>query len=65
MNRFMEQTLPNINRKHFFMNIICTESFCPQKRTTEGCSSVEYSSSTVTILTTETNIWFCTYSSVT
>jgi hypothetical protein len=27
----MQQTLPTINRKHFFMNILCTESFCPQK----------------------------------
>jgi hypothetical protein len=29
--RFMRQTLPNINRKHFFMNILCIESFCQQK----------------------------------
>jgi hypothetical protein len=26
-----QKKLPNINRKHFFMNILCTEPFCPQK----------------------------------
>jgi hypothetical protein len=31
VNRFMQQTLPNINRKHLFMNILCSESFWPQK----------------------------------
>jgi hypothetical protein len=31
VNRFTRQTLPTVNRKHFFMNILCTESFCPQK----------------------------------
>jgi hypothetical protein len=36
------QTLPTVNRKHFFMNILCIESFCSQKRTTERCSSVVY-----------------------
>jgi hypothetical protein len=29
-NRFKWQTHPTINRKHFFMNILCIESFCPQ-----------------------------------
>jgi hypothetical protein len=29
--RFTSQTLPNVNRTHFFMNILCIESFCPQK----------------------------------
>jgi hypothetical protein len=43
------------NQENFFMNIICTEYFCPQKRTTEFISSVVYSSSTVDILTTETS----------
>jgi hypothetical protein len=33
VNRFTRQTLPNANRKHFFMNILCTKSFCPQKKT--------------------------------
>jgi hypothetical protein len=40
----------------FLMNILCTESFCPQKRTRECCSSVLCTSSTVTILTTETSL---------
>jgi hypothetical protein len=31
VNRFRRQTLPTANRKHFFMNILCIESFCPQK----------------------------------
>jgi hypothetical protein len=39
-NSFTRQTLPTVNRKHFFMNILCIESFCPQKRTTERCSSL-------------------------
>jgi hypothetical protein len=25
------QTLPTVNRKHSFMNMLCIESFCPQK----------------------------------
>jgi hypothetical protein len=45
------------NRKHFFMNILCIESFCPKKKgTTERCSSIVQSSSTVAILTTETSL---------
>jgi hypothetical protein len=31
VNRFTLQILPAVNRKHFFMNILCTESFCEQK----------------------------------
>jgi hypothetical protein len=31
VNRFTQQTLPTVNRKHFFMNILCIESFCLQK----------------------------------
>jgi hypothetical protein len=38
LNRFTRQTLPTVNRKHVCMNILCTEFFCPQKRTTERCS---------------------------
>jgi hypothetical protein len=33
VNRFTRQTLPTVNRKHFFTNILCTESSCPQKKT--------------------------------
>jgi hypothetical protein len=61
VNRFTRQTLPTINRKHFFTNILFIESSCPQKRTTKLCSSVVQSSSTVDILTTETSLW--TYAS--
>jgi hypothetical protein len=31
MDRFTRQTLPTANKKHFFMNILWIESFCPQK----------------------------------
>jgi hypothetical protein len=52
--------------KHFFMNIIYIESFCPQKRrTTKHCSPIIYSSSKVTILTTETSLWICACASAT
>jgi hypothetical protein len=30
VNRFKQQTLPTVNTKHFFMSIICIETFCPQ-----------------------------------
>jgi hypothetical protein len=44
-------TLPTVNRKHLFMNVLCTESFFSQKkkRTTERCSSVAYPSSIVSL----------------
>jgi hypothetical protein len=31
VNDFMQQMLPTINRKHFFMNILCIDSFSLQK----------------------------------
>jgi hypothetical protein len=31
VNRFEPQTFPTVNRKHFFMNRLCIESFCLQK----------------------------------
>jgi hypothetical protein len=31
VNRFTRQKLPTVNRKLFFMNILCTVSFCSQK----------------------------------
>jgi hypothetical protein len=31
VNRFTRQTLPTVNRKYFFMNVLCVQSFCPQK----------------------------------
>jgi hypothetical protein len=39
-NRFTRQTLLTVNRKHFCMNMLCIEFFCPQNGTTECCSSV-------------------------
>jgi hypothetical protein len=56
VNCFMRQTLPTANRKHMCMNILCTESICPQKKCSRallfGCTS----SRTVAILTTETSL---------
>jgi hypothetical protein len=40
VNPFTLQTLPTVNMKHFFIRILCIESFIPQMRTTERCSSV-------------------------
>jgi hypothetical protein len=45
-NRFTRQTLPTVRKKCFFMNILFTDSFCPQY----------YTPSTVAVLTTETNL---------
>jgi hypothetical protein len=42
---FEQQTLPTVNRKNLFMNILCTESFFPQECTTEHCTSVVHPSS--------------------
>jgi hypothetical protein len=43
--------IPTVNRKHFFMNILCIKPpFFFLKCTTERCSSVVYYSSTVAIL---------------
>jgi hypothetical protein len=60
VNRFTRHTLPTVNRKHVFMNILCIESFCPQKEsTTDRCSSVVHTLSTVVILTAGTSLWTC------
>jgi hypothetical protein len=49
---------PTINRKYFYMNTLLHWVFLPtEKLTAERCSSVVQSSSTVTILTTETSLW--------
>jgi hypothetical protein len=52
------QTLPTVNRKIFFINILSLSHFAHQKEkcTLERCSSVILSSSTVAILTTGTNL---------
>jgi hypothetical protein len=44
------------NQKHFFMNILCIQYFCPQNHTTEHRSSVTNFSNTVAILTTATSL---------
>jgi hypothetical protein len=54
VNRFTQQTLLTVKRKHFFLNNLFITSFCPQKRKRERWSSLVYPSSTVAILTTET-----------
>jgi hypothetical protein len=38
VNRFTRQTLPTVNRKNFFMNILCIESFCPQKNVQQNAA---------------------------
>jgi hypothetical protein len=55
VNCFTRQTLPTVNRKHLFMNILYIELFCPQKRR-KNWFSVVYFSSMVDILTTETSL---------
>jgi hypothetical protein len=32
VNRFTRKTLPTVIRKSFFINILCIQSFCPQKK---------------------------------
>jgi hypothetical protein len=65
VNRFTRQTLPTVYRKHFFMNIFALSPFAHKKSTSERCSLIVHSSSTVTILTIETNLWICAYASAT
>jgi hypothetical protein len=65
-NRFTRQTLPTVNRKYFFVNILCIESFGPQKkRTSDPSSLVVHTWSTIAILTTETSFWMCPWASAT
>jgi hypothetical protein len=47
--RFTLQTLPTVNRNHFFTFILCIESFCYKERTTERCSLVTNSLSMITV----------------
>jgi hypothetical protein len=61
VNRFTRQILPNINRSHFFMNIISIESFCSQKEAYKWTLNVVQSSNKVAILTTEISLWTCAY----
>jgi hypothetical protein len=62
---FREKHFPPYTGNLFFMHILRTESFCPQKRTTECSSWVVHSSNKVTILTTETSLWTYTRTSAT
>jgi hypothetical protein len=65
VNLFKQQTLPTVNRKYLFTNIICIQPFHSQKLTTGHSSSVVWNSSTVAIVTTETILWTCTCTSAT
>jgi hypothetical protein len=49
VNRFTQETLPNVSTKHFFE----LSPFAPKKHTIKRCSSSVHSSSTVAILTTK------------
>jgi hypothetical protein len=42
VNRFMRQTLPTVKRKYFFMNILCIESFCSQKKAKQNAVLGKY-----------------------
>jgi hypothetical protein len=60
MNCLMWKTLPTINRKYFFFNILCNKSFCPQKNAQQNTALWYYTPhSMVAILTTETSPWTC------
>jgi hypothetical protein len=43
-NCFTRQTLPAVNRKRFFMNILCTEFFCLQKNAQQNAALRYYTS---------------------
>jgi hypothetical protein len=64
--RITRQTLPTVNRKYFFTNILCIETFCSQRKCAiERCSAIVHSSNSVAILTTETNLSTCSCASAT
>jgi hypothetical protein len=56
VNRFTREKLPTVNRKHFFMNILCTESFCSQKTHNKTLLFSSTFSNSAAILTTETSL---------
>jgi hypothetical protein len=43
VNRFTWQTLSTVNRKHFFINILWIESFCPHKNAQQNAALRYYS----------------------
>jgi hypothetical protein len=65
VNRFMQQIFPTADRKHFFMNILCIESFCPQETHNRIPLFGSTPSRMVAILTTETNLSTCMCTSAT
>jgi hypothetical protein len=56
VNCFTRQTFFTGKTKYSLTNNLCIVTFCQQKRTTECCTLVVYSSSAVAILTTETSL---------
>jgi hypothetical protein len=54
---YATKTVPTVNRKHFFINILCVKFFFPHRNTKECCFSLVHSSNTVAILTTDTSFW--------
>jgi hypothetical protein len=57
VNHFARQTLPTVNRKYFFMNILSIESSLPQNTHNRMLLFGSTPSSIFTILTTETSLW--------
>jgi hypothetical protein len=43
VNHFTQQTLPTVNMKRFYINVLCIESFCPQKNSQQNAAYVLYS----------------------
>jgi hypothetical protein len=61
LNRFTRQKLPTVNRKHFFMNIVRIESFCPppkkkKTRTQQNTALQQYTLKNGRVLSTEISI---------
>jgi hypothetical protein len=46
VNRFTRRILSTVNRKHFFMNILRTKSFCPQKNAQQNATLRSYTPQT-------------------
>jgi hypothetical protein len=62
MNRFTWQTHPTVERKSFFMNILCIESIFPEEYTHNWKLLFgSISATTVAIFTTETSLWICSW----
>jgi hypothetical protein len=46
VNRFTPQTRPLVNKKHFYMNFLCNESFCPTKIAQQNAALRHYTPQT-------------------